>query len=1035
MSELSVRAEDARRFAGEMLSTAADSAERTRAELERHPGLTVAALGAAVGLLVLLVLVIRAAHRSSRRHQAAQLRDDLVDAVRLGEIDINDLRVFAMIDFCDRVARVGRRPHSGRHASSRPVLDSALAGSLLSAVGPGSLLPPGGPFWPYASPEPGEVEVSDVWVRAVSLQRQVMGRRGRSGETVEPVPTPGSAPRRRRLVSVPTGELPVVGAEKTSTAKELGTTNEAQPVPDIDLREVPAPGDHLEDDASPAPHLPTADAAGRDSLTVGAAAAVTLDGAPTTDAGRTVSGAADLVMADLDMAGLDMAGLDMAGLDMAGLDMAGLVAAALDGVASGGAASGGAASGEVRLGAAGLNAATPDLAALKETGPSVSGLDGVGTDRTVAGALSMADADPVVVNAPGANESGASADGAGEQVVDATGPADRDAVDAGEAPDGRVDVPAASAPAAAVAERAFDPLTDPLSDPFLAADEAPSEILEPVFFAAAQAKWAAEWTARRTVTEQWGTGAEAPGSGELVAELGSAELGAAESGAAEPLGAMTSGTGQERTGQERIGQERIGQERIGQERIGQERIGQERIGQERIGQERIGQERIGQERIALERAELERVELECAGPERVQLERAELEPADPESAELERGELERAELERAELGRAELERTELRERSGGGALRVTVGTGVWVPPTVGARGVGEERAIDLRPLEAPRRIDLTQLEREQTNSGDDDAAPAAARAGEMASAVTGTGTPEAATMRAAAARGGEALPAATTVPATEASMATAPATSGSAMPASVTTGSAASASTTTAPATTAPATTAPATPTPLPPTPAPPAPAVPAATVGATSRGGRVASEGRASSPSTGGAAGPYGRAREDRADGGLGRDALTPTEGGGARVPVSAGERPPAPETNPIPLPSRSRQPGRPAWPAGRGTAAESVNGVEGDEVSSSSGSLELRPRWMASRERDALVGGVVEPAGSILDPKDDDGRGGFWGRRPARRPRTSLTAVTGHGKPPGALVPFTGQLPVQGGTGEDVRDVREPEDEPVRR
>jgi hypothetical protein len=119
-------------------------------------------------------------------------------------------------------------------------------------------------------------------------------------------------------------------------------------------------------------------------------------------------------------------------------------------------------------------------------------------------------------------------------------------------------------------------------------------------------------------------------------------------------------------------------------------------------------------------------------------------------------------------------------------------------------------------------------------------------------------------------------------------------------------------------------------------------------------------------------------------------------------------------------------------------------ANEVDQGEVSpgekETSGS---RPRWMTPGGMPAThseqVGGVIEPAGTGAgdDPSGDrTPRNGFWGRRVHRRVRTTLTEVTGHGKPPGALMPFTGQIPVQipvqGGAAAPER--QESEDEPAR-
>jgi hypothetical protein len=111
------------------------------------------ALSGAVGLLfILIVMVATATTRSEKRLECARLRDELVDAARLGQIDVTEPRVFSLIDWFDRVAQTGRVIASGRHAAARPQ-PSALIESLTNALSLDRQVPvgpsfPAGLAWP-----------------------------------------------------------------------------------------------------------------------------------------------------------------------------------------------------------------------------------------------------------------------------------------------------------------------------------------------------------------------------------------------------------------------------------------------------------------------------------------------------------------------------------------------------------------------------------------------------------------------------------------------------------------------------------------------------------------------------------------------------------------------------------------------------------------------------------------------------------------------------------------------------------------------
>src|SRR5689334_4513194 len=105
-------------------------------ELVTRPAASSLLLTAAAPLIGALGLAIR---RSTRRQECAQLRDQLVDAARTGDLDVTDWRVFSLIDWFDQVATTGRTDIRGRHTPEGPDRHDAphsLVGSLVTALRP-----------------------------------------------------------------------------------------------------------------------------------------------------------------------------------------------------------------------------------------------------------------------------------------------------------------------------------------------------------------------------------------------------------------------------------------------------------------------------------------------------------------------------------------------------------------------------------------------------------------------------------------------------------------------------------------------------------------------------------------------------------------------------------------------------------------------------------------------------------------------------------------------------------------------------------
>jgi hypothetical protein len=124
-------------------------------ELVTRPAASSVLLTAAAPLIGALGLAIR---RSTRRQECAQLRDQLVDAARTGELDVTDWRVFSLIDWFDQVATTGRTDIRGRHTPEGPDRHDAphsLVDSLVTALRP--LGTPGSvqTSWPEQQPDRG----------------------------------------------------------------------------------------------------------------------------------------------------------------------------------------------------------------------------------------------------------------------------------------------------------------------------------------------------------------------------------------------------------------------------------------------------------------------------------------------------------------------------------------------------------------------------------------------------------------------------------------------------------------------------------------------------------------------------------------------------------------------------------------------------------------------------------------------------------------------------------------------------------------
>lgn len=137
-------------------------------------------------LIGLIVLVSIAMNRSAKRLECARLRDELVDAARLGELDVSDARVFWLIDWFDRVAATGRLITSGRHATERPD-STSLTASLTHALTSDGRRPIIGPSWPSGASWPtgpswqselfGASGGRDVKTRAVRYQKRKLRQR------------------------------------------------------------------------------------------------------------------------------------------------------------------------------------------------------------------------------------------------------------------------------------------------------------------------------------------------------------------------------------------------------------------------------------------------------------------------------------------------------------------------------------------------------------------------------------------------------------------------------------------------------------------------------------------------------------------------------------------------------------------------------------------------------------------------------------------------------------------------------------------
>jgi hypothetical protein len=979
MSDLGARALDTRRFAGEMWSSAADSAEQARVRLEQHPALTAVALGLAALLLVLIGSVAGALRRSSRRHQASHLRDDLVDAVRMGEIDPDDFRVFAMIDFCDQVARRGRRPHAGRHASSRPVLDSALASSLISAVGPGSLLPPGGPFWPYAAPEPGEVEVSDVWVRAVSFQRDLMGkRRSRTDAAVEPVPTPGSGPARRRLVSVPTPTT--IDLRGTSSSGNT-TISLDGPVPPPALVSVEAPsGIKAATSLGETPASQSVTPLDEDAGTSRVASdqgTLTVELAAEQGTSAVGSGADESVLSAESVA------------DLGSLIEDDAMRAEADAVR--------------------LLEVVPDPAAT----PVVTSI--VAAEPKDADPVASVSLEPVV---PGEETAAC---------VEATETETED----------EAEVELGSSAGEWFLEgqaRPFDPLTDPLTTPSFRRGDAPSQELEPVFMAAAEAQRAAERTLREhreqqrilreRVARRWEAieqvaqeaqvqpaqeidlrTLEAPhhidltrveqeelveerepvparrprgiqtlqsliqapasrsdairtpvrpassaGQGSDWAEMEQSRTGAGRPGSGRAMTPVAEGRGGGLGGTEsghgEGGRNAAGRTGVGRAESGRAGASRAESGRADAGRDEPG--RVGADATPPGLAGSGPAEAREADPARAGLSQAEFRRVDVGQADSAKGEgrgdgeeVGRNEAHLTELDRAQLSRAEIGGIESGRAAGQGAGAGRIEASELGSGRADADQGEAIRP--AASHADLSgplagQAKLGQVGrSGDAGLGAAEVSRGQMnrtGSSVRGESSPA----------GADQLEV----------IAAAPGPAGSVR-------------------------------------------------TGSSGFGARQA---------------------------GMAKHAIS----GPIDLPLSLGRAKPGPTEEEV-RPKDEAPPTNPIPRLDLPIATESTEPDESDEPDEPE-AAEPRPRWMTPAEtpvaRTEQVGGVIEPAGSN-DPNDDRApRGGFWGRRVHRRPRTSLTEVTGHGKPPGALMPFTGQIPVQGGA--TVPEGRESEDEPAR-
>jgi hypothetical protein len=226
---------------------------------DRLPLLLPVALPGISGLLLigLIVLVSFAMARSAKRLQCARLRDELVDAARLGELDVSDARVFWLIDWFDRVAATGRVITSGRHATERPC-STSLTESLTHALTVDGRRAEVGPSWPAGAQWPtgpswqsdlfGESGGRDIQTRAIRYQKRKLGQRhdvpkhggldviGHAKPAGALMPFTGPIPLAPLITLVSPGRSASTGLAP-SLEPSLGLPGEASPLP---RRPVPA---------------------------------------------------------------------------------------------------------------------------------------------------------------------------------------------------------------------------------------------------------------------------------------------------------------------------------------------------------------------------------------------------------------------------------------------------------------------------------------------------------------------------------------------------------------------------------------------------------------------------------------------------------------------------------------------------------------------------------------------------------------------------------------------------------------------------
>ncbi|GAB6897631.1 hypothetical protein [Kineosporia succinea] len=738
-----------------------------------------------------------------------------------------------------------------------------------------------------------------------------------------------------------------------------------------------------------------------------------------------------------------------------------------------------------------------------DSGAAREGLEGRAPGERVAGAETGTTA------VAGASAAAATAgDGAGSGVGAATvaaadlvsgavsGPVTVDGSSVASSVGSSVDLEAADREAAEAQDGAGDVLSDPLSDPLAApllsdSDEEPSPELEPVFFAATQAKRAAEKASRERSVVEEAERAQARAAAEqagveraraewAVQEWAAASRVAAEKAAAERVEAQRlARLRAELEEAERVREEQERAEAMRLERAEAERAA--RLAAEQAAAERAEEERLARLRAEIEEAEralrerelagIQRLEVELAERERLELVRTEQARADRELGEQDlagqaRLELEqvararveqlRFERERAERLRAEADelrtqrelaaeefraaaqfRAQAAERASEArrvlqALRKMDTSALAARPIdldsadVAAEVAGAMRSIDLRPLEMPHHIDLTRIEREDRQV-QPAGVPVAAHAGLGVDLFAARGGAESwwartdqgghhgtdrVTDRSSGRgddrggdRGGDrnGNPGSDRDPGRDRSW-SAPVRDDRPVQA-------------------------------LRSLIQPPGPRT--EPVSARRPGGHAGLtkdaisgpidlpllSGRSAEPSNERFDGrdderfdePTAHLAEDlAAEADLGAQVAGETEATDAST-ISDVDSPP---TNPIPLPVLPVLPA-----AGPGTDEPQP------EFEDARPAPEIRPRWMTPGER---VGGEVQTLGEKRPSAGEAPRTGFWGRRPTRRPRGGFTAVIGHGKPPGALMPFTGQIPVQGGAPE--AEAQADHDETVR-